>query len=319
MEPDQNPNKNHALCYKKHFSEKIEITAVKKKLYLIFNPNSGKGKNKQTLPAILTHLSDFFDVEVSLSQSRMHARELARSITSSQNRPLIVAAGGDGTISDIVNGCRLDNVTLGIVPIGSVNIIADQLGIPSSINESCALIKKESSQQIDISSANALRFVFGAGVGFDGKVIEQVNLKHKLMLGKSIYCWTAMKVLPRFSPYEAEVVIDGKKVFSGRIFQVIVGKSRLYAGFSLFHTASLFNGLFDVAIFTHRTKSSFVHGYLNCFMHIKDKKLHFFRGRSIRVSTDRPVPYHIDGDDGNSTPVEFSLLPQSLKVIVPGQ
>jgi diacylglycerol kinase family enzyme len=114
------------------------------------------------------------------------------------------------------------------------------------------------------------------------------------------------------------VIIDGQKVFDGPVFQVIIGKSNYYAGkFALFKDASLSNGYFDVALFTHPNKLRFTLGCVRFFMRRNDTQRLLFRGKNIIVQTIEPVPTQLDGDLADDTPVEFQLIGQTLEVLVP--
>ncbi len=291
---------------------------VKERLFLIFNPNSGKGKRAGTLRRIQDCLSGQFHVELNITTSRDQARRTAEKITSVHKKPLIVVAGGDGTINDIINGCRMDNIVLGLIPAGTANIIALQLGIPLTIKDSCAIIKNRVTRKIDIGLANRTRFIFCAGLGFDGNVVKSVKLEHKLLLGQSVYLLQAVKTLMKLRPFHSMVIIDGQKVFDGPVFQVIIGKSNYYAGkFALFKDASLSNGYFDVALFTHPNKLRFTLGCVSFFMRRNDTQRLLFRGKNIIVQTIEPVPTQLDGDLADDTPVEFQLIGQTLEVLVP--
>ena len=290
----------------------------KKKLHLIFNPNSGKGKKQGVLDDIKDLLKNNFELDVTISNSRQQARLTAQKITNNESEPVILVAGGDGTVNDVINGCNLKNVTLGILPTGTINIVTRELNIPQDIKKACAFLKKADTKPLDIPTANSIRFMFGAGIGFDAQVIENIDLKHKLLLGKAVYGIESFKQFFSFKPFEAKIKVDGQNVFSGKIFEIIVGKSKLYAGkYTLFSDASFDNGVMDVAVFSHSGRLSFGTGFLKFFAHINDKKRLYFRGKKIEIMTDKDIPYHVDGDVGDSTPVRFTLEKDPLNILVP--
>jgi len=292
----------------------------KTKLHLIFNPNSGKGKKQGVLDDIKSMLKDSFEIDVTISKSREQARLTAQKITNNETNPVILVAGGDGTVNDVINGCNLQNVTLGILPTGTINIVTRELNIPQDIKQACQLLKTANTKPLDIPTANSIRFMFGAGIGFDAQVIESINLKHKLLLGKAVYGIESFKQFFSFQPFEAKIKIDGKNVFSGNIFEIIVGKSKLYAGkYVLFPEASFDNEIIDVAVFAHTGRINFGAGFFKFFAHMKDKKRLYFRGKKIEIMTEKNVPYHVDGDVGDSTPVRFSIEKNPLNVFVPSE
>ncbi|RJP58089.1 MAG: diacylglycerol kinase family lipid kinase [Candidatus Auribacter fodinae] len=292
---------------------------MKKRAYLIYNPHSGRGKYKSTLRAVLQQLKPHFEVELIVSNSREFARDIAAKVTAKEDKPLVVVAGGDGTINDVVNGADLRNMVLGIIPVGSVNVIAYDLKIPSRIEHACSILANNSSvRTLDVSKANNTRFIFGAGVGFDAAVVKNVELKHKLLLGKTVYAWQSMRLMKSFKPFEASVTCDGNEVYSGLVFDLIIGKSNYYAGrFKLFDDASYTNGRLNGAIFTHSTIPQYIKGCAAFFMQMKDRRRIYFSGSNIEVKTDSAVPYHVDGDAGSASPVSFHINSQKLYVVAP--
>ncbi|MDX9701476.1 MAG: diacylglycerol kinase family lipid kinase [Candidatus Auribacterota bacterium] len=290
----------------------------KNKLHLIFNPNSGQGKRRGTLDAIQKSLSEHYDLEVTISNSRKQARETARMVTLTQPSTLLVASGGDGTINDVLNGCDLSSpVTLGIIPTGTVNIVAREINIPLKIEDACECLKQRIERPVDVSVANKIRFLFATGIGFDAEIIENVDLKQKLILGKGVYALNSLKLMWSYKPFNVQVTVDGKNCYEGLSFEIIVGKSKNYAGkFMLFPSAEFDNGLLDVAVFAHKTKPSLMMGCTKFFLGSQDRKRLHFQGKTISVKTDANVPYHVDGDTGSSSPVEFYIEKQPVRLIV---
>lgn len=290
----------------------------KQKLHLIFNPNSGKGKKRGILETIKNTLADDFDLDLIVSTSRKMARDTAQEITKTRRNAYIAVAGGDGTINDVLNGCDLSSgVTMGLLPTGTVNIVAKELGIPETVTDACACLKNKIEKPVDVSVANKIRFLFGAGIGFDADIIENVDLKQKLVLGKGVYALNAFKLMSGYKPFPATVSVDGKVCYEGTSFEIIVGKSKYYAGkFLLFPDASFDNGLLDIAIFAHQSKPGFAFGCVKFFLRARDAKRFHFQGKTISIKTQWPVAYHVDGDTGASAPVDFRIEKEPLRLVV---
>ncbi len=290
----------------------------KDKLHLIFNPNSGQGKKRGTLETIQNILSQTYELETTISNSRQQARDTARMVTSSQPGTLLVASGGDGTINDVLNGCDLSSpVTLGLIPTGTVNIVAREVNIPLKVADACRCLTQRVTRSVDVSVANNIRFLFATGVGFDADIIENVNLRLKLILGKGVYALNAFKLMGTYKPFDVQVTVDGYVCYEGPSFEIIVGKSKNYAGkFLLFPDAEFDNGLLDIAVFSHRSKSSLMMGCTKFFLGMRDAKRLHFQGKKISVKTSRPVPYHVDGDTGSNAPVDFYIEKTPVNLIV---
>ncbi len=291
---------------------------MKKKLHLIFNPHSGKGKFKHTLPSIINNLKPYFDLDVNVSPSREKTRQIAKEISTSKHNPIIAAAGGDGLINEIINGADYKNIVLGIIPIGTANILAKELNIPHNIKNACLCIKDGYQKLIDVNTINNTRFVFSAGIGFDAQIIKSIKLHNKLIFGKLIYIWKFLHLFSKIQSFNTTLKIDGQQVFEGDIFNLIIGKSRYYGGkIVLFPKAGVDNGFLEIAVFTHPTSRKFFEGCVKFLFNKKDPYRKHWRAKEIQVITDQAVPIHVDGDDGSVTPAKISSDQKQLKVILP--
>lgn len=291
---------------------------MKKPLHLIFNPHSGLGKKAGTLEMIRESLSKDFIVTEYISKSREQAAATAQTICSAEPRPVIAIAGGDGTLSDVLNGCTVSTVTLGIIPTGTVNIVAQELKLPLDIPAACRIIAQGAIRRIDIPTANGRRFMFGAGIGFDAEIVHNVTLETKLRLGKMSYALETLRTMRRFKPFETAVTVDGSAVYRGTAYTVIIGKSKLYAGkYVLFPEAAMDNGVLDVAVFHHLSLFKFASGCLKFFLKRPDACITLARGTCVEVSPAGTIPVQIDGDAEGFSPVTFRIAEQQLALFAP--
>ncbi len=234
-----------------------------------------------------------------------------------QGYTTIVAAGGDGTINEIVNGIGTSNVALGILPMGTVNVFAMELGIPFNLLAAWKVIRGGKIRAIDLASANGHHFVQMAGVGADAQVVERNNRHIKKVLGPLSYLLTATQVVAE-KPPRLRVYCDGQPTVEGSF--VLVGNGRLYGGpFSLFPDADIQDGLLDVCVFKHmnylalmRYLRGLVFGSLTKFTDVR-----YFKTAHLLVKADRHVPLEADGEVAGHAPVEFSIKRRKLRVIVP--
>ena len=161
----------------------------------------------------------------------------------------IVAAGGDGTINEVVNGIGSAPVALGILPMGTVNVIAMELGIPFDLVAAWKVIRAGKIRLIDEASANGHLFIQMAGVGLDAQIVERNSRQIKKVLGPLSYLLTATQVAAE-KPPRLRVVSEGRPTVEGSF--VLVGNGKLYGGpFSLFKEADMQDGLLDVCVFRH--------------------------------------------------------------------
>jgi len=230
----------------------------------------------------------------------------------------IVAAGGDGTINQVVNGLAGSGTTLGLLPIGTMNVFATELGLPTNDLELCwEIVKGDSTRAIDLPKANQKFFVQLAGVGLDAQVVKETSSQLKRNFGPLSYLISAVQIAAR-KPPKLFIQSEDASIDEGSF--VLVGNGRLYGGpFPFFKHAALDDGLLDVIVFKRL-------GYLEIIKYLQDvifsseirvPEIEYFQTRQLRVESDQSVPVELDGELVGSCPVEFSLENRSLRVLVP--
>jgi diacylglycerol kinase (ATP) len=235
-----------------------------------------------------------------------------------QGYTTIVAAGGDGTVNEVVNGIGVAPVSLGILPMGTVNVFAMELGIPLNLDKAWKVVRAKKTRAIDLASANGHFFVQMAGIGFDAQVVKENSRATKRVLGPLSYLLTATKVAVAKAP-RLRVLCHGKMVAEGSF--VLVGNGRFYGGpFSLFNEASLEDGLLDVCVFRGSDYLSIIRymrgalfGSLSRFSDV-----HYFKTKNLVVEANREVPLEVDGELIGHSPVRFAIKPGKLNVLTPG-
>jgi len=229
----------------------------------------------------------------------------------------IVAAGGDGTINEVVNGLAGSNVALGLLPIGTMNVFATELGLPIHDLELCwKIIKNDSTRDVDLPKANRKFFVQLAGVGLDAQVVKETSGQLKRNFGPLSYLISAAQIAAR-QPPRLFIQSEDASIDEGSF--VLVGNGRLYGGpFPFFKHAVIDDGLLDVIVFKRL-------GYLEIIKYLQDvvfssdirvPEIEYFQTRQLRVESDQAVPVEVDGELVGNCPVEFSLQERSLRVLV---
>jgi YegS/Rv2252/BmrU family lipid kinase len=230
----------------------------------------------------------------------------------------IVAAGGDGTINEVVNGLAGSTATLGLLPIGTINVFAMELGLPSSNLEQCwNIIQGENTRLVDLPSANDKYFVQLAGVGLDAQVVKETSATLKKNFGPLSYLISAAQIATR-KPPRLFIESDDAAVEEGSF--VLIGNGRRYGGpFPFFKQALLDDGLLDVIVFKQL-------GYLEIIRYLQDvffsseirmPEVEYFQTRRIRVSSEQDVPVELDGELVGNCPVEFRMCERTLRVLTP--
>ena len=229
----------------------------------------------------------------------------------------IVAAGGDGTINEVVNGLADTDVTLGVLPIGTMNVFATELGLPVHDLEFCwNIVKGDSTRSVDLPRANQKFFVQLAGVGLDAQVVQETSSQLKRNFGPLSYLILAAQIAAR-QPPRLFIQSEDASIDEGSF--VLVGNGRLYGGrFPFFKHAVIDDGLLDVIVFKRL-------GYLEIIKYLQDvifsseirvPEIEYFQTRRLRVDSDQSVPVEVDGELVGNCPVQFSLHERSLRVLV---
>ena len=229
---------------------------------------------------------------------------------------IVVAAGGDGTINEVVNGLAGTDVALGVLPVGTMNVFATELGLPSRLGDAWRVIQTGHTREIDLAAANRQYFVQLAGVGLDAQVVKETPSDMKRNLGPLSYLISAAQVVARKPP----VVIaeaDGRSV-EGSF--VLVGNGRFYGGpFAFFKDARIDDGQLDVLVFKNVSHLDIARYFGNILMgsHTTLSDVEYFQTRKVHVRSDEAVPVEVDGELAMELPVTFRISSRKLRVVVP--
>jgi YegS/Rv2252/BmrU family lipid kinase len=231
----------------------------------------------------------------------------------------VVAAGGDGTINEVANGIAGTEVALGLMPMGTMNVFANELGLPAHDLGRCwEIIRAERHRWVDLPEANDKYFVQLAGVGLDAQVVKETSLAFKRNLGPLSYLFSAAQIAARRPP---RLLIESEDAATEEGSFVLVGNGRHYGGpFPFFKQAVIDDGLLDVLVFKQLGYIEIIKYLQNVFFapEITTREVEYFQTRRLRVSSAEEVPVELDGELVGSCPVEFVMRSQRLKVLVPG-
>jgi YegS/Rv2252/BmrU family lipid kinase len=230
----------------------------------------------------------------------------------------IVAAGGDGTVNEVVNGLAGTKATLGLLPIGTMNVFATELGLPVHDLERCwNIVQGEHTRAVDLPKANQKFFVQLAGVGLDAQVVKETSAQLKRNFGPLSYLISAAQIAAR-QPPRLFIKSEDTSIDEGSF--VLVGNGRLYGGrFPFFKHAALDDGLLDVVVFKRL-------GYLEIIKYLQDvvfssdirvPEVEYFQTNQLRVESDQTVPVEVDGELVGNCPIEFTVQNRSLRVLAP--
>jgi diacylglycerol kinase (ATP) len=230
----------------------------------------------------------------------------------------IVAAGGDGTINEVVNGLAGSTAMLGLLPVGTVNVFATELGLPSHNLDACwEIIQSDHTRIVDLPSANGKYFVQLAGVGLDAQAVKETSLALKRNFGPLSYLISAAQIAARQPP---RLFLDSADSRIRESSFVLIGNGRHYGGpFPFFKHAANDDGLLDIVAFKQL-------GYLEIIKYLQEvffssdislPEVEYFQTRRLRITSQQAVPVELDGELIGNCPVEFAIRDQRLRVLAP--
>ncbi|MEQ8355470.1 MAG: diacylglycerol kinase family lipid kinase [Kiloniellaceae bacterium] len=301
-----------------------------RRLLVIYNPTAG-GRRRHRFEAVLAGLADRgCQMDVRPTAGPGDAVVLAREADSGAY-DLVVAAGGDGTINDVINGlageARLglprQPTPLAVLPLGTANVLAAELGLDLVPAHIAAVIAEGQVQAVSLGRASVAEgatriFSLMAGAGFDARVVAGIDLRVKRLLGKAAYMLGGLRQMSHRKPPPLAVSVDGT-VYEAA--SVVVSNVRYYGGrYVLAPQARLTDPLLHVCLFRHGD----VAHILRYAMALQRGQLAGTRGfaivtgQDIRIEGDPGAPLQADGDIVGHLPVRIGSLPGVLRMVTAG-
>ncbi|MFS0862769.1 diacylglycerol kinase [Fredinandcohnia sp. 179-A 10B2 NHS] len=291
-----------------------------KRARIIYNPTSGRELFKRHLPDVLMRLEEAgYETSCHATTGAGDATNAAR-IAVERKYDLVVAAGGDGTINEVVNGLAEQEYrpTLGIIPVGTTNDFARAIGVPRNIEGACDVLVNGLSVPIDIGRVNDKYFINIAGAGRLTELTYEVPSKLKTMLGQLAYYLKGMEMLPSIKPTEVSIEYDGK-LFEGEVMLFLVSLTNSVGGFEkLAPDSSLNDGLFDLLILKKANLADFIKVATLAIRgeHINDPHVLYTKANRIKVNPTEKMQLNLDGEYGGLLPGEFVNLYKHIDVLV---
>jgi diacylglycerol kinase (ATP) len=287
------------------------------KYAIILNPQAGRGiaaKREQELFKIFKTEIGAYDLY--RTEYPNHAKEIAASLKNDYS--VIIAAGGDGTVHETVNGMMGGTAALATIPLGSGNDFIKMLNLPKTLPEIIEVIKQNKRKKIDIGKVGESYFPNSLGIGFDALVTKE-SKKVKKLRGFLIYFYAVLKTV--FSYHNESVTFSANgKTEQREIFLIAVGNGKAEGGgFYLTPAAEFDDGLLDVCIIRGLSKRE-IFKYLPKAMngkHVHLEQVEMLRTNQLQILSENGITAHADGEilGLDLKILDISLLPLALEVI----
>ncbi len=296
---------------------------MRKRARIIYNPTSGKEMFKRALPDVLVKMEQAGYETSGYATQRVGdaTEEAARAIDAHYD--LLVVAGGDGTLNEVVNGIaeKPQRPKLGLIPMGTVNDFGRALHLPTDIFEAVDVILEGKTVQVDIGKMNSRYFINLAGGGKITEVSYEAPSKLKSIVGPFAYYIKGFEMLPQMHAVDVRIEYDSH-VFEGEIMLFLLGLTNSMAGFEkLVPDAKLDDGKFTLLIVEKANLAELGHimTLASRGEHIKHPKVHYHKAQSINISSFSDMPLNVDGEYGGQLPANFLNLVRHIEVFSPGQ
>jgi len=289
---------------------------------LVFNPaaRSARASGLARRLSALEPQPELLETERA-GDAKLMAKRLALA-----GEPVVAVAGGDGTINEVVAGLYEGwkesghMPDLGVLPVGTMNVFALEMGLPVRDLKRCwAIIGEGRSREVDLWLANEHVFIQLAGIGLDAAVIEETSWDMKRNLGPFSYLLNAARLLARPAPL-LRVRLEGGETIEGAL--VLFGNGKRYGGaMKMFPMASNLDGELDLVVLQDQSMVRILRFLTSLIAGKKPspKNVLFARATSLSVESESPVPLEVDGEWVGETPVEIAGAETKLSVRIAGE
>jgi len=286
---------------------------------LIVNPAAGRGKGKKAYPAIAENLDKLpLEFNTVFSEGPGHMVELAREASRSGSET-VVACGGDGTVHEVINGLDSHPARLGIIPCGTGDDLAINMGIPTDLHLACRNLVSGREKSFDLARAGKEVYACIAGTGFDSMVSRVANEGVRLLRGTSVYIYSVLKTLASFKPLEMTIRADDF-LFEGRVMFVVAANAPSYGGgMRIAPMARMDDGLLNLVIIEEMSRGEMLRSFPSVFSgkHFPHPRIRHLTTTRVDFSSTEPLELFADGEFIQPLPASLEILPGALPVIIP--
>jgi diacylglycerol kinase family enzyme len=319
------------------------------KALFIYNPASGQTELERELERCVGSLGERgWSADLVSTQFPRHGTDIARAAVASGYQ-LVVAVGGDGTVSEVANGLVGSDVIMGVIPTGTTNVWALQMGIPSLppwhprkvvekvlfdleelgwyrpsnvpswLADAFRVLLRSEVREVDMGVVDGRHFLMWSGVGFDARVTEQVVPEDKRRFGVFAYLASTVSVAMEYTGARMLVTLDDRQL-EEEVLMVLAANGRLYGGvLQLSPDARLDDGLLDISVFKGEGVGTTVRHVTAVLAgrHRQEPLVEVAQVERLSVASIPSQAVHADSEACGTTPVDITVRPRSLRVAVP--
>lgn len=297
---------------------------MKQRTLVIANPNAGGGRAPEELAQ---RFAEIESVDLRLTEEAGHASRLAAE-AGSLGYECVVAAGGDGTLNEVVNGLMQSKAPcrLGLLPLGTGNDFARSLGLTDDLDFALSVLERPLWQPCDVVSLRGTEdqryFINMSAGGASGEVSHRLTTSIKNFWGPLAYLRAALETLPSLEPYELRLTLDTGEVVTIEALNLVVANARfIAAGVPVAPQADWKDGLLDIIVFAacSTPRLAIVTASVLAGTHLTDAcpEVSSYRSTTLEVESVPDMPFNVDGELLTPQSVSFEVVPQALEIATP--
>lgn len=287
---------------------------------VILNPHAG---SVQDVKHVETAVQRLEGVTVRTTERPGDGLHIAREAIE-QGCEFVVAAGGDGTINEVVNGlaCHFDRAVLGVLPVGTGNDFARSIDVPTEIDAAVDLLLRRQTRPLDVvrvTSDNVRHFINVSAGGFSGLVDEKLTEELKRSWGPLAYLRSAAEALPDLTDYHTFLTFDDDEQCEVKTYNIVIANACYVAGgIPIAPDALLDDGLVDVLVIPAASmpQLALLVPQVLLGQHLSSDLITFRRARKVRVEARPGMWFNADGELVGNQPATFEVVPKALQVVV---
>jgi YegS/Rv2252/BmrU family lipid kinase len=301
------------------------LNAMTRSACLIFNPVAGQSDSEQDLANIKRILDPEFNLDIQFTTKEISGGELARQAVKN-NAEMIIASGGDGTLSAVAEALVGTDIPLGVIARGTANAFANALDIPDTIDAACQVIVGGATKKVDAAMCNGKPMILLAGVGFEAETVENADRETKNRLGMLAYILSGLKQLRELEKFET-ILETEDRIITIKANAVTIANAAPPTSVLAHGTAGVIydDGLLDITIVAPETRANALAISYHLLQSASNDEaaerddVGYMRTKWIKVMTDPPQKVVVDGELVGMTPIEIKCIPQGLTVLAPAE
>jgi YegS/Rv2252/BmrU family lipid kinase len=307
---------------REQLQEKLQGSNLQK-FHVIFNPVSGPGEPDQKQAEIESALASIANLTMQITKPDDDIAELARQAVA-DGADVVIAAGGDGTVSAVA-GVLVDiDIALGVIPTGTANGVATALGIPENYTEAGNIIKAGHRPKVDTARCNGNLMLLAIAIGFEAKMINRMDREEKKQLGKFAIVLNSLRELREVEHFDTQLQTPEESWHESATAVTIANMATvdmvLAQGPSKVEAD---DGALSITMAAPKRRWGVVASAADLFLSalqnrsVEGEQVHSCKAREVTVETDPPQRVYIDGEPCGKTPITVTCYPSSLTVLVP--